>query len=149
MNISKKIRSVFRYASATVFACVLTSHLVLGQTVIAEYNFDSSLAPTTGAFGNASYGLTAATLNTTTICTDAVSSGVNSLKIPDISSLNTASFQVDLKINVTTLPTSTGTVFVLNTLQRGLQLYLDKFGKFQIYGRLTNGQSFVTQSTAN
>ncbi|WP_196301207.1 hypothetical protein, partial [Streptococcus pneumoniae] len=73
-----------------IFLLLFSCHFASGQTVIAEYNFDNSLAPTIGAFGDASYGLTAATLNTTTICTDAVSSGVNLLKIPNISSLNTA-----------------------------------------------------------
>ena len=125
-----------------------SNYIVSGQ-LIAEYQFNNSLAASTGAFGNSTFGSTAATLNVTNICTDALSSIANSLLIPNISSLNTASFQVDLDINVTTLPASTGTIFLLNTSNRACALYLNSTGALSLSGRLTNGQLFSTQRTAS
>jgi gliding motility-associated-like protein len=125
-----------------------SNYNVAGE-IIAEYQFNNSLAASIGGFGVASFGSTAATLNATTICTDAISSTANSLKIPNISSLNSAAFQVDLDFNVTSLPASTGTVFLLNTGQRAFSLSLNSSGSLSIYGKFSGSTAtFSTQSTA-
>jgi hypothetical protein len=111
--------------SLGVLALMLTSLVgIKAQTLIAEYPFNNTLAASTGAFGNATFGGSAATLNATDICTDNLASGsTNSLNVPSITSLNTSAFELALDVNLTTLPTGSvqGRIFYLSSTS------LDKF----------------------
>lgn len=115
---------------ALMFASVIG---VNAQTLIAHYPFNNTLAASTGTFGPATYTAPNASLGATSICTDADVDYTGGLAIPSITSLSSTSFQIDLKMNLTSLPTGTtagaNVAFMLGTGERWFGLKVTNTGK--------------------
>ena len=130
---------------ALIFASVIR---VNAQTLIAHYPFNNTLAASTGSFGAATYTAPNASLGLTSICTDADQDFTGGLAIPSISTLSATSFQIDLKMNLTSFPTGTtanaNVAFMLGTGERWFGLLVTNTGQLKI--GYNNG---YTSSAAN
>jgi autotransporter-associated beta strand protein len=135
---------------ALIFASIIG---VNAQTLIAHYPFNNTLAASTGSFGAATYTAPNVSLGLTSICTDADQDFTGGLAIPSISTLSTSSFQIDLRMNLTSFPTGTtanaNVAFMLGTGERWFGLLVTNTGQLKIgYNNgYTSNAASVTLST--
>ena len=86
------------------FFVLLVSTFSYSQTLIADYGLgQSSLSYATGNFVNVSIGASATT-NTVSTCTDDIRN--NDITTPNLDLINRGSFQFDVTVNITNLPTN-------------------------------------------
>ncbi|WP_439153285.1 T9SS type A sorting domain-containing protein [Winogradskyella sp.] len=109
--------------------------IATSQTLIADYGLgQNSLNDATGNYADISIGANATT-NTVSSCSDNLGNWNTGIKTPSLVTLNRSSFQFDVTVNITTLPTGTNkhNILTFDQSYRDFGLGIDSQGFLYIY----------------
>ena len=132
---------------------MLVAVLGFGQTPIAHYTFNNTLAATIGSFGVATIGtvnsVPTATISTSGACTNNVNDYSSGLKTPNINTLSSTNFQVDLTISLSNLPAHASAPLFIVGAGRYFGLVLNQTGQLKVFYNNVNETSVVPGITLN
>lgn len=125
-----------------------SSSINIGGEVLLEYPFNNSLAPSIGTGSATITNPAAATLGSSSVCTDNLNNtgSFRTAAIP-LSSFNVNAFQFDIDFSLPSLPTATSFLLNSSDLGRDFGLLVSPQGRLTVYYRASSVQDINSQLT--